>query len=84
MAPEANSSTNVADKMKSVKAACDMAPERPKKDAALKHCRVAEKAHKARNVPDTIKDSMPRLSRSHDMTRRLHFVDDDRFDNVPV
>jgi len=32
------------DTMKSVKAACDAAPAGPKKDAAMKHLRTAEKA----------------------------------------
>ena len=37
MTPETTRSTNVADKMKAVKAAWDKAPSGPKKDAALKH-----------------------------------------------
>lgn len=37
------------DKMKSVKEACDKAPAGPKKDAAMKHCHAAEKAHTAKN-----------------------------------
>jgi hypothetical protein len=39
--------TTTADKMKSVKAAWDAAPAGPKKDAALKHFRAAEKAEAA-------------------------------------
>ena len=35
------------EKMKSVKEACNKAPAGSKKDAALKHCHAAEKAHAA-------------------------------------
>ena len=45
-----------ADKMKSVKAAWDKAPAGPKKDAALKHYRAAEKAHMAKNEAETNKE----------------------------
>lgn len=41
-----------ADKMKTVKAAWDAAPAGPKKDAALKHFRAAEKAQAAHNDAD--------------------------------
>ena len=40
---------STADKMKSVKAACDMAPAGPKKDTALRHYRAAEKAMAAKH-----------------------------------
>ncbi len=56
MTTEANQSTNVADKMKTVKAAWDKAPSGPKKDAALKHYQAAEKAHTAKNEADTNKE----------------------------
>jgi hypothetical protein len=56
MTPETNKSTNVADKMKSVKAAWDKAPSGPKKDAALKHYQAAEKAHNAKHDADAIKE----------------------------
>lgn len=46
MTPE---KTETAEKMKSVKAARDRAPDGPKKDAALKHYRAAEKALSTRN-----------------------------------
>ena len=49
MTPETNKSTNVADKMKTVEAAWDKAPSGPKKDAAHKHYRAAEKAHIGRS-----------------------------------
>ncbi|MBW0159296.1 hypothetical protein [Sedimentimonas flavescens] len=55
MTPETNKSTNVADKMKTVKAAWDNAPAGPKKDAALKHYQAAEKAHTANNDAETHK-----------------------------
>ncbi|MGX0904850.1 hypothetical protein ACSSV8_003444 [Roseovarius sp. MBR-79] len=43
---------NTADKMKSVKAACDNATAGPKKDSAMKHFHAAEKAHTAKNDSD--------------------------------
>lgn len=55
MTPEANKSTNTADKMKSVKAAWDKAPVGPKKEAALKHYQQAEQSHTAKNDADTHK-----------------------------
>lgn len=55
MTPEKNKSTNVADKMKSVKTAWDKAPAGPKKDAAHKHYQAAEKAHTAKNDAETHK-----------------------------
>jgi hypothetical protein len=55
MTPDTNKSTNVADKMKTVKAAWDKAPAGPKKDAAHKHYQAAEKAHAAKNDADTHK-----------------------------
>ena len=45
-----------ADKMKSVKAAWDKSPAGPKKDAALRHYRAAEKAHMAKNDTETNKE----------------------------
>lgn len=41
--------SRTADKMKTVKAACDKANAGPKKDAALKHDEAAEKAGAAKN-----------------------------------
>jgi len=43
---------NTAEKMKSVKAACDKAAGGPKKDAAMKHFQAAEKAQSAKNDSD--------------------------------
>jgi len=48
--------TKTADKMKSVKAAWDKAPAGPKKEAALKHYKAAEKANTAKNDADTNKE----------------------------
>lgn len=45
--------SRTAEKMTSVKAAWDKAPAGPKKDAALKHYRAAEKAHTAKNDAET-------------------------------
>ncbi|MCZ7676167.1 MAG: hypothetical protein M5U35_10250 [Roseovarius sp.] len=45
--------SRTAEKMTSVKAARDKAPAGPKKDAALKHYRAAEKAHTAKNDAET-------------------------------
>ncbi|WP_170608760.1 hypothetical protein [Ruegeria arenilitoris] len=42
--------------MTSVKAACDKAPAGPKKDAALKHYRAAEKAQTAKKHTDMVKE----------------------------
>jgi hypothetical protein len=56
MLPNENKSTNVAEKMKSVKAAWDKAPAGPKKDASFKHYQAAEKAQKAKNDTETIKE----------------------------
>ena len=53
MTPE---QTKTADKMKSVKAAWDKAPAGPKKEAALKHYKAAEKAHTAKNDAETNKE----------------------------
>ena len=39
--------TNTADKMQSIKSACDAAAAGPKKDAALRHYQAAERAQKA-------------------------------------
>jgi hypothetical protein len=50
-----NKSANLAEKMKTVKAAWDKAPSGPKKDAAQKHYQAAEKAQSARNDMDTHK-----------------------------
>lgn len=41
--------TNIAEKMKSVKAVWDKAPAGAKKDAALKHYQAAEKAQTNKN-----------------------------------
>ncbi len=46
------STTNTADKMKTVKSAWDAAPAGPKKDAALKHYEAAQKAQTAKNDAD--------------------------------
>lgn len=56
MTPETTKQTNVADKMKAVKAAWDKASAGPKKDAALKHYQAAEKAHTAKNDAEAIKE----------------------------
>jgi len=48
--------TKTAEKMKSVKADWDKAPDGPKKDEALKHYRAAEKAHTAKNDAETNKE----------------------------
>ena len=53
MTPEQN---KTALKMTSVKAAWDKAPTGPKKDAALKHYRAAEKANTAKNDAETNKE----------------------------
>lgn len=53
MTPEINMT---ADKMKSVKAIWDKAPDGPKKDAALTHYQAAEKAHSAKNDAETNKE----------------------------
>lgn len=53
MTPEIN---KTVDKMKSVKANWDKAPDGPKKDAALKHYQAAEKAHMAKNDAETNKE----------------------------
>jgi hypothetical protein len=50
MSPE---QTRTSEKMESVKHACVHAPAGPKRDAALKHYRAAEKAHTAKNDPET-------------------------------
>jgi len=43
---------NTAERMKTVKAAWDKAPAGPKKDAALKHYRAAEKANSEKHDGD--------------------------------
>ena len=53
MTPETN---KTAEKMKSVKAAYDKAPDGPKKEASLKHYQAAEKAQKAKNDAETNKE----------------------------
>lgn len=40
---------NTADKMKTVKEACDKATAGPKKDSAVQHYQAAEKANTAKN-----------------------------------
>jgi len=47
MTPEANKSSNTADKIKSVKAAWGKAPAGLKKDASQQHFQTAEMAHAA-------------------------------------
>lgn len=56
MTSETNKSTNVADKMKSVKATCDNAPSGPQKETALKHYRAAEKAQTVKNDAEAHKE----------------------------
>jgi hypothetical protein len=53
MTPEA---IKTSEKMESVKAAWDKAPAGPKKEAALKHYKAAEKAHTAKNDAETNKE----------------------------
>jgi hypothetical protein len=53
LTPEQN---KTAEKMTSVKAACDKSPAGPKKDEALKHYQAAEKAHMAKNDAETNKE----------------------------
>ena len=53
MTPEA---IKTSKKMESVKAAWDKAPAGPKKEAALKHYKAAEKAHTAKNDAETNKE----------------------------
>lgn len=48
--------TSTADKMKTVKAAWDKAPDGPKKDAALTHYKAAEKAQTAKNDAECLKE----------------------------
>ena len=55
MTPETNKSTHTADRMKSVKAACDKAAAGQKRDAALTHYQQAEQAHTAQNEAQTHK-----------------------------
>ncbi|MCE6959893.1 hypothetical protein LAZ40_12765 [Cereibacter sphaeroides] len=47
---------NIADRMKSLKAAWDKAPAGPKKDAALRHYQAAEKARAARQDAGCIRE----------------------------
>lgn len=47
---------NTADKMKTVKAAWDLAPAGPKKDTALKHYQAAEKAQAAKHDAECIRE----------------------------
>ena len=53
MTPEQN---KTAEKMTSVKAAWDKAPEGPKKATALKHYQAAEKAHDVDNDEEAHKE----------------------------
>ena len=46
---------STADKMNSVKTAWDMAPSRPKKDAALTHYQAAQAAHTDNDDAECIK-----------------------------
>ncbi|MBL4927784.1 hypothetical protein JI744_06670 [Tabrizicola sp. KVB23] len=50
-----NISNTTAEKMKSVKAAWDKAPDGAKKDAALTHYKAAEKAQTAKNDAECMK-----------------------------
>ncbi|SDE43780.1 hypothetical protein PUH89_07530 [Rhodobacter capsulatus] len=45
----ANTTSNSAERIKTVKAAWDKAPDGPKKEAALKHYQAAEKAQTAKD-----------------------------------
>ena len=54
MAAETDRSTNVGARIKTRKAAWDMAPG-PKKDAVQEHSTAAEWAHRAKNDADTNK-----------------------------
>lgn len=47
--------TSTRDKMKAVKSAWDMAPDGPKKEAALTHYKAAETAMADKNDPDCLK-----------------------------
>jgi hypothetical protein len=47
---------NTAEKMKTVKAAWDIAPIGPKKDAALLHYQAAEKAQAAKHDAECIRE----------------------------
>ena len=53
MTPE---QSKITEKMKSVKATWDKAPSGPKKEAALKHYKAAEKAHSAKNDAEANKE----------------------------
>ena len=53
MTPE---QTKTAEKMKSVQAARDKAPDGPRKDTALKHYQSAETAHAMNNDAETNKE----------------------------
>ncbi|MDO5758641.1 MAG: hypothetical protein Q4P24_14345 [Rhodobacterales bacterium] len=53
MTPQMNKTD---EKMKSVKAACDTAPDGPKKEASLKHYQAAEKAQNAKNDTEANKE----------------------------
>ncbi|MFC4236763.1 hypothetical protein ACFOY8_16285 [Thalassospira xianhensis] len=55
MKEQQSSGQFTADKMKTVKAACEQAPSGPKKDAALKHYQAAETAKKANNDTECVK-----------------------------
>lgn len=56
MTPETQKHGNVAEKMKSVKAAWDKAPSGPKKATALKHYNAAEKAHTAKHDDEAMRE----------------------------
>lgn len=47
---------SAAEKMKTVKAAWDKAPDGPKKDAALKHYKAAEIAQTGKNDAECIRE----------------------------
>jgi len=71
MTPDTNKSTNVADKMKTVKAAWDKAPSGPKKDAALKHYQAAERPIRPRMTPARTSPWTPRPTLWRDVTACL-------------
>jgi hypothetical protein len=51
-----NEQNKISEKMKSVKETWDKAPLGPKKDAALKHYKAAEEAHKAKKDDEANKE----------------------------
>lgn len=51
-----NNFTSTNDKMQSVKAAWDEAPDGPKKDSALTHYQAAQQARAAKNDAECLKE----------------------------